>query len=342
VPAIAFTITLGGLTVGSDARSTDAQLLRLSSVLSMDGAGGRCTLVLAATEFELPAPGDPLTVSLDAGEGARDVFTGEVLAVTATAAEVRVDACDGLSKLGHLEFEEVFAEQSAGAIARAVLDVAGLTAGTVADGPTFPSFVLHRGPRALHHLQRLARQCGVDLYTDGAGKVHFAGPDQAGASHSFRARAHVLAAELHRRAPSRDGVRVWGEGAASTQGAEKAHWLIDDLAGVSGQAAVGADGGVTRGSAGERTHTVLDGAVRTGQVAADLAAARALALAARRVGGHAVVLGAPAVVPGDTVTLEDLDGRPALAAIAGDGPLRVREVRHTLAAGAGFTTRVEF
>jgi hypothetical protein len=88
---------------------------------------------------------------------------------------------------------------------------------------------------------------------------------------------------------------------------------------------------------------VFDGAVRTGQVAGDVAAARALALASRRVRGHVDVLGAPAVAPGDLVKLENFsDGMAAIAELAGADGLRVRQVTHTLGAAAGFVTRLEF
>lgn len=343
MPALSFKLKIGGLDAGSDPAKSGAQLLRLRATLTMDGAGGRCTLALAATDFTLPKPGDPVTVTLDPGTGGADVFTGEVVTVAATADEVRIDAGDGLGKLGRLEFEEVFEKQTAGKIARALLDAGGLTAGTVADGPSFPSYVLHRGPRALAHLQRLAEQCGVDVFTDGAGKVHFAGPQQKGKQHTFKAREHVLAMTLAQSTPTRDGVVVWGEGAASKQGEAKSHWLADDLASVSGKAGVGADGTAKKGSAGKRPHSVFDGAVRTGQVAGDLAAARALALASRSVRGHVDVLGAPTVVPGDLVQFENFsDGMAAIAAIAGTDGLRVRQVSHTLGAAAGFVTRLEF
>ncbi len=341
--ALAYKIKIGGLDAASDAKSASVQLLKLRATLTMDGAGGRCVLVLAATDFALPKSGDPVTVALDAGDGSADVFTGEVVTVGVTAGEVRIDAGDGLGRLGRLEFDEVFEKQTAGKIARALLDAAGLSPGTVADGPSFPSYVLHRGPRALAHLQRLADQCGVDVFTDGAGKVHFAGPKEKGKQHTFRAREHVLAVQLQRCTAAYDGVVVWGEGAASKKGEAKAHWLADDLASVSGKAAVGDDGTAKKGSAGQRPRSVLDGAVRTGQVAGDVAAARALALASRRVRGHLDVLGAPSVAPGDLVKLENFtDGLAAIADLAGADGLRVRQVCHTLDAARGLVTRLEF
>jgi hypothetical protein len=145
----------------------------------MDGAGGRCVLALAATAYhpaEARRPRDGRT--LDAGDGSRRRVhrrgRDRRRRPPARSGSTRATAS---SKLGRLEFDEVFEKQTAGKIARALLDAGGLSAGTVADGPSFPGYVLHRGPRALAHLQRLAEQCGVDVFTDGAGKVHFAGPD---------------------------------------------------------------------------------------------------------------------------------------------------------------------
>jgi hypothetical protein len=285
-----------------------------------------------------------VTVALDPGDGAADVFTGEVVTVAATADEVRIDAGDGLSKLGRLEFEEVFEKQTAGKIARALLDAGGLTAGTVADGPSFPSYVLHRGPRALAHLQRLAEQCGVDVFTDGAGKVHFAGPQQKGKQHTFKAREHVLAMTLAQSTPTRDGVVVWGEGAASKQGEAKSHWLADDLASRVRQGRRRRrrhrEEGQRRPAPAQRVRRGR--AHRSGRRRPRGPPARSPSRLAASA-GTSTCSAPPAVAPGDTIKFENFsDGMAAIAAIAGADGLRVRQVTHTLGAAAGFVTRLEF
>jgi len=85
----------------------------------------------------------------------------------------------------------------------------------------------YRGPRALRHLQALAELCGTDLYTDGQGRAHFAAPRTGGTTEqSFRYGDNILTLDLQVTPPAYDSVEVWGEGAASSQGADKYYWLV--------------------------------------------------------------------------------------------------------------------
>jgi hypothetical protein len=55
------------------------------------------------------------------------------------------------------------------------------------------------------------------------------------------------------------------------------------------------------------------------------------------------VSGAPAVMPGDTITIKDIPAKHPLAALLqGAHSLRVRGVRHTFSRTDGFITRMEF
>ena len=67
--------------------------------------------------------------------------------------------------------------------------------------------------------------------------------------------------QLARRVPAFDSIEVWGEGA--DQGTDKAHWLSTDLAPVSAQAAVAADGSVQAGKLGQRPLRLREGALRS-------------------------------------------------------------------------------
>lgn len=331
-------IQIGSVTASTAPKREQRALIRLVSELGMGGAGGRCVLEIAGPALAPPAAGDPVTVAFGDGQSSTTVFTGEVQQVTRTAVSLRVTAVDGLAKLARTDVESAYEGKTAGAIVKDVLSQAGASAGTVHDGPTFASYALHRGPRALRHLQRLAELCGADLYADGDGKVCFTTPDEAGAEHSLKYGEHILQLSLEDAPPAFDSVVVWGEGAASAKGAGKEHWLISDLSSVSGKAAAGERGTVMAGQEGDRPLQVVDGAVRSGEAAQEVARGRAAAIASRAVRGFLVVLGDPTIAPGDTVAIESLPAeRPAPA-----GPsMRVRRVRHTLEASGGFVTRVE-
>jgi hypothetical protein len=211
----------------------------------------------------------------------------------------------------------------------------------VEDGPSLASFVLHRGPRALRHVERLAEASGFDVHADGEGKVHFAGPRSGRADRTFAYGEQVVAIELSTSMPAYDGVVVWGEGAAGAKGAERAHWLVTDLSSVRGKAALDGAGGVRPGSAGATPLEVRDGAVRSAADAADQAEARVKALAARATRGFVEVLGDAATGPGDLVSIGGVPAAHPVHDLATRGALRVRRVRHTLSAQRGFVTRVE-
>lgn len=338
---IAYSVTIGAFQASSKAGQGNGFVRSIRSELTMDGAGGRCTLELVTSDA-LPAPGDATTLSLDAGDGGVTVFTGVVLETRATPESVIVVGTDALADLARLDVFGAYEQTTAGSIVSGLLKQVGATAGTIEEGPTFPAYVLHPGPRALRHIQRLAEQCGFDVYTDGEGQVHFAAPRTGGPDHTFVYREQVLRTELRQSPAAYDGVVVWGEGAGSTQGSEKAHWLMADLASIRGKASLGKDGSVRAGSEGSLPRELRDGALRTGDDAATQAQARMTALASRPLRGFIEVLGAPAVSPGDLVQLEDIpEGQPVEALVSGK-QLRVRAVRHTLNARAGFTTRMEF
>jgi hypothetical protein len=339
VGAISFDVRIGSVRASGNARASNQQLLSLSATLTMDGAGGHCLVDLAASDATPPKPGSPFTIDLDDGSGSVRVFTGEAQRTEVSPSRVRVAGADGLSKAAGCEVQGVYEKTSAGAIVKDLLGQAGLTVGDVSDGPQFPSYVVRRGPSALRLLQRLAEECGCDVFTDGDGKVHFAPPRTGAPDHSFTYKVDLLELDLQPAQPVHDGVVLWGESAASSMGANRAHWLVTKLASVKGEAKLSPTGLVTPGQ-GSHPLTVLDGAVRTGADASDLAKARATALAARPVRGSVTVLGRPAVKPGDLVRLSSVPKTLAVGTLT-DGTLRVRQVRHVLDLTQGFVTRME-
>ncbi len=330
-------VRIGALMASTTPQREARQLLALAGELGMGGAGGRCVVEIADPSLSPPLLGDAVQVSLGRGEGTTPTFTGEVREVARTATALRITATDGLARLATFEVEAAYENKTAGAIVKDVLGQAGVDVGTVEEGPTLGTWVLHRGPRALRHLQRLAELCGADLFTDGEGKACFITPTTQGEEHTFGYGEDVLELHLEDAVPVFDSVVVWGEGAASSNGAGKEHWLVADLSSVSGKASLGEGGTVTPGQEGERPWQVLDGAVRSGEAARAVAEARMAAVAARATRGFLRVLGAPAVKPGDRVVVSGLPGG-GLSPVS----LRVRRVRHRLDARVGLVTRVDF
>ena len=343
--AISYSVSIGAASFANEGR--DARpLLGIETEVGLGGGGGWCLIRLGDPSWGDPAIGDPLSVELDAGEGKTTVFTGEVEGVERRATALWIRGRDALAKLARTEVEGSYEEASAGFIVGDLIDQAGADKGEIEEGPTFPSYVVHRGPRALRHIQVLAELIGVETGSDGEGKVHFRKPKPAGAAdHRLVWGEDLLEIAIERSATPVDSFVLWGEGAGGSKGAERSHWLPTDLSGVTGEAKVepgataGEVGSVSPGSRGPLVRTVFAGAVRSSDVAGELAKARAELLALRPLLGHCSLLGRPEVQPGEWIELADLptgeDGSATLT-------LRARRVSHHFAIERGLLTRLEF
>lgn len=338
-----YTVECGRYKASSVGQQGDRELLSLLVELDMDGNGGRCEVALSGAGFAPLKGGDAVKVSLGVGNGMTPVFTGEVDTFSVTPTDQRIGAHDDLAKLAAFDQEATFEKQSADAIIKSLIEKAGAQAGTIAKGPSLPGYIVHRGPRTLRHVLRLAQLCGADVYTDADGKVQCAPPKSGRADHTFQYGTNVLRLDLEAAAFTTDSIAVWGEGAASAKGADKAHWLPTKLDGVVGKAAVQPSGDVATGRLGRRPMQAVDGALRSGEAAKQVAEARMKSLAARRVRGSIEVFGTPNVSLGQLVGIRDLpNGHAAAALLADAGPLRVRCVRHTLDRDRGLVTWIGF
>ena len=343
--SLGYSVTIGSARFASAEvdRGQAQPLIAIESEVGIGGTGGWCHLDLGDPSWSQPAVGEAVEVELDAGDGATKVFTGEVELVERRATALLVRARDELAKLAHVEVEAAYEEVSAGFIVSDLCDQASAATGEIEDGPTFPSYLVHRGPRALRHAQRLAQLIGAELGSDGEGQVHFRRPGPPSPAHRLVWGEDLLAVELCTAAPSRDAYLVWGEGAAGSQGPERAHWLPTDLSGVSGEAQVSpgatpeAPGTVSPG-AGTLPRTVIDGSIRSAEVAGELAQARAQLVALRPLTGHLRCLGRPDIQVGEWVELADLPSAGPSTPLQ----LRVLRVIHDFALGRGLLTRLEF
>jgi hypothetical protein len=336
----AYVATVGSYRADSDPRQGDRLLLSLVVERGMD-APGRCVVELADPLHAPVDSGAAVSVKLDAGNGSHTVFTGEAYASAATATGQTVRAADGLAKLAAARTEATYAEVTSDFVLKDLIGQAGAQAGTIAPGPSLGTYAVHRQPRALYHCGVLAALAGADLWTDGDGKVQCAAPKSGKADHTFKLGETILALDLRAEAPAADGIDVWGEGAAGSDGADAAHWLTTDLAGVTGKAAV-KDGKAQSNQAGAHPIRLNAGALRAGDAAAQVARAWAEAVAARFVRGRIEVAGAPEVEPGDLVGLDGLPRDHAVAKmLAGGKTLRVRSVRHVLDRARGLRTTLE-
>jgi hypothetical protein len=205
------------------------------------------------------------------------VFTGIVACVEAGATGQTVLAHGAFALLGQSEVEGAYESVSADFIVKDLIGKAGATAGTVAKGPDLaagraPRPHRPRPPAPPGHAVRRRAVCRRGR------QFHCAAP-KTGSADIFKFGETITHLAVQK-SPAFDSVEVWGEGAASAKGADKAHWLSTDLSGVSAKAAVTADGTVQAGKLGARPLRLRDGALRSGEAVE--AVAKAWAAAWRR------------------------------------------------------------
>lgn len=335
--ATAFEVQVGSLEAKSGQDQGSAYLTFLSTDLGIGGVG-RATIKISATSASIPSIDDDVTVKVDK----KQVFAGHVFGIQALPDMLVITASDGLTKLAKLEVEGVYEDKTAGAIAKDIFDKAGVETGTVEDGPQFGSYFVHRGPRAMRHIEELALRSGFSFFTDSKGKIHFAAPKSGRADHTFDYSTHVIQIDLRAEAPANDGAIVWGEGAAGEKGADKAHWLTTKLSSLEGKASVDATLKLQNGQEGEYPLTVRDGAVRASADAKDQAKARMNLIASRLLRGFVEIIGDAGIEPGHLVKIDALPKEHPLYALANGKTLRVRRVKQIYNARRGFVTRMEF
>ncbi|HET7270397.1 MAG TPA: hypothetical protein VFI90_04855 [Rubrobacter sp.] len=283
-------------------------------------------------------------VKLDLGHDGEEetVFTGAVETVRPAISGVVVRALGTTHDLLNLRTSTTYVNQSAGSIAGDLIGQAGLSAGTVEDGPVLPRYVVDRALSGYRHLKDLADRLGYELYADRDGNIMFhpLGPaanldalggvlgaavggllGAGGESYAFG--QQLLGAAAGRRGVAWGTVEVGGESPMSGQGDTTEHWLTTNDADYMGNA-----------GDGEPALLVRDPAARTKDLADRFAAGR-LAVAARAARETSIsVLGRPQVDLGHTVAVADVPDETV------NGSGYVRAIRHRFGDDAGFVTEI--
>ena len=338
-----YSLNIGGEQISNKNRTGDRWMSSLTVDSEMNGIGSECVVELVAPDEALPKGNDPLEVKMDAGDGEKVVFKGNITQVRVTPVSQIVTATTGFEALAQVDYRAVYENSSVDFIVKELIQQGGLQAGTIETGPELSGYVLFEGPRVLGHIRRLADLSSKDYYTDLEGKFCFTGPDTKGETHTFQYGLDVYELDLKQNSPVFDGVEVTGEGAAGTEGAEKYYWLSDDLSGVCGKASLDDKGNVTTGKSGKRVNRFFSGALRSQEAAENIAESYLKKVYVESVKGRLKAHGRLGIAPGDRVKFSDFPTGHAYSKLLenSDG-LRVRHVRLLLNSEDGFVTYLNF
>jgi hypothetical protein len=337
-----FSLTIGGLTSSTDNPVAGPRRVIVERDMDIPVDAARIYL-MARSEV---AVDDAVVIKLGHDSQEETVFTGAIAAVRPAIVGVELHALGRMNQLTNLRSSATYENQSAGSVASDLIGQAGLSTGTVDDGPTLPRYAVDSRLSAFTHLKELANRLGYELYADRDGNImfHALGPAAnleagssllgaaagaatallgGGSSEGYAFSQHLLEARAARQPVAWGKIEVGGESPMSGQGDGTAHWLT-----VNDQD--------YRGAAGDGTPNllILDPAART-QDLANRFAAGYLAVAARTAYQITLtVLGRPQLDLGNSITASDVpDGL-----INGSG--YVRAIRHRFGADIGFVTDV--
>lgn len=287
---------------------------------------------------------DEVKVELGYDDERKVVFTGNVVQLRRALSGVRVVALGKMNRLLTLRTAANYENQTAGSIVRDLISQAGITAGTVDDGPKLPRFVVDQFASAYRYAKDLADRLGYELYTDREGEVMFhalgagAGLDAAGGALGAAAGAlagaaglsggegyqygkHLIEATAERRVLPWGKVAVGGESPMSTQGDTTAHWLTTESESL-------------RGSAGEGDpkRLVLDPLARTKDLADRFAAGYRVTSTREARQLLFTTMGRPTLELGENVSVSNIPDDTA------NGSGYIQAIRHRFSERFGFLT----
>lgn len=202
------------LTIGSQGWTEQLLALevRLEAVPLLDRVVARLP---AAAPLEA-APGDPVTLSLDSGEGSSDVFTGVVDSVRRDPRAITVTAVDAGGALALFRPAVTFEQSTVGTVIETLCSDAGVDTGDVEDGPSLPFYAADPGRTALEHIARLAGWAGALARVAADGKLEATVVAGADPDVALLYGREVLALETVDAAAPIETFVVAGEAAASS------------------------------------------------------------------------------------------------------------------------------
>ncbi len=319
----AYQLTLGSTRFDSGSASPDQPVLALRADADLETPAAALDVWLGNPGGISVAAGDPAKLELGYADSLAVIFTGTVDRVEPGLARLHAQALTDMTRLLRLRVNQVYEKQAAGKIVSDLAGQAGVSTDTVEDGPDLPFYAVSDATSAYGHCRALAERAGFDLYMTTEGKLTFAAFSKAAPDRTFTYGQDVLSLDVTTVPQIFQGVEVWGESPASSEGMEAASWLVRDFSSSLGSAGSGAP------------LRVSDPAIRTRDAAQASAKGRLADLARRTTFGVALVLGNAEVALGDAVTfLQAPDDRLG-------GVFQVKRVTHRFDKVNGFITRLE-
>lgn len=313
----AYALTMGG-------QLWTQQAIGIDLLLAAAPGAERLAVRLPATAPLEAGPDDPVSLTLDGGEGAEPVFAGRITGVRRAIDGITVTATGALGLLARLRPASTFENVGAGTVIRSLAADAGVPTGAIEDGVKLTFYAADPSRHAAEHAYRVAGWSGAMLASNGAGELTATVIDASTAELALRYGREVTGFEVSE-GSTPDRTTVAGEsGAGSDSAPEALRYSADPFGGNRPEGP--ALGHIWR----------WEPALRTTTAAATAGAAWQRAAGADQGSGDLTAFLLPRLRPGRVIEVQDLP-----AGLAG-GPFWVEEVRHSVGpAGASTTARLK-
>jgi predicted nucleic acid-binding Zn-ribbon protein len=311
----AYRIRIGSATFDS---SQNQEVISITVELDLDIPADCFSIsIMPGTKADAIQNGDAVTIELGFDETLFKVLTGTVDSAERRISEVLVRGLSVVTLLTRTRVNQVFEQQTAGAIVKDLAKQAGLSVKKAEDGLTFPMYAIDDTKDAYLHMKELAKKCGFDLFLNPEGWVIFRKYSRQ-TPRPLRYGRDVIHATVSSPTPAVFGVKVCGESSSSFRGSDTAHWLTKKVV----------DG--ARGDTG--TCMYLDDPSVKDRDSAEKVATAALESMMVPLSGSITSLGNARIALGDTLAIQNMPDTNM------NGEFEVTSVTHTFSKEDGFVS----
>jgi hypothetical protein len=268
---------------------------------------------------------DQITIELTSGDVSDKIMTAEVQTINSSLGQTRITGKTGRQKMANTCVNQVFENQSFSRVVKNLAGQAGVAAGNIDTGGTYPYLVVHESKNLYEIIRGLAMGEGMDVYFDTDNKLNIKKFNKTSADHTFYYGIDILDLQVFNCQMNKDHILVYGESPASKKGTDTWHWIAKDLSPFAGE--IGEGG---------KTLSLHSGTVRTKDAADTLAASKYGAIKDSSAWGRLKIMGNPKVKPGDAIEIKNAVN-PGL-----NGLFKVTSVSHVLNKQDGYLTYVGF
>lgn len=184
-------------------------------------------LLPAAIQFSA-STGDDCSFDVDGGDGQATVFTGKLTHIQRTVTGLKLTMHNGGLQLARFHPAGAFEKMSAGEVITSLCSDAGVSVGTIVDGPTLALYAMDGRGTAADEIARLALDSGAVGAFSASGELHVTEEGGPGGEMALRYGRELIAIESTEILDELPSITVIGDGGGSPTSGQ-GRWVIADF-----------------------------------------------------------------------------------------------------------------